>query len=118
MSDRKSSKRRKDSTSSESSVDSTENERRKDLLERDEFANRLRKKDETHTRKVTEVSLFNASLPSTNSFQVFHNRTEIMVQFVKISLEIRVPKHNLETKFKLNVSQTVCFDFIFLLGHR
>lgn len=53
----KSSRRRKYSTSSNSSVDSAENERRKDLKERDEFANRLRKKDESHTRKVTEVSI-------------------------------------------------------------
>lgn len=56
MADTKSSRRRKYSTSSNSSVDSAENERRKDLKERDEFADRLRKKDETHTRKVTEVS--------------------------------------------------------------
>lgn len=53
MSDRK---RRKDSTSSESSVDSTENARRRDLKERDEFAERLRKKDESHTRKIVESS--------------------------------------------------------------
>lgn len=58
MADSKSSRRRKYSTSSNSSVDSAEDERRKDLKERDEFANRLRKKDESHTRKVTEVSLF------------------------------------------------------------
>lgn len=58
MSDRKSSRKRRNSTSSDSSVDSTENERRKDLQERDEFANRLRKKDEGHTRKVTEVSIY------------------------------------------------------------
>ena len=56
MSDKNSSRRRKYSSSSEESVDSAENERRKDLQERDEFANRLRKKDEGHTRKVTEVS--------------------------------------------------------------
>lgn len=56
MADSKSSRRRKYSTSSNSSVDSAEDERRKDLKERDEFANRLRKKDESHTRKVTEVS--------------------------------------------------------------
>lgn len=55
MSDKKSSRRRKYSSSSDGSVDSAENERRKDLQERDEFANRLRKKDEGHTRKVTEV---------------------------------------------------------------
>lgn len=55
MSDTKSSRRRKYSSSSDGSVDSEENERRKDLQERDEFANRLRKKDESHTRKVTEV---------------------------------------------------------------
>lgn len=56
MSDRKSQRKRNHSTSSDSSVDSAENERRKDLQERDEFANRLRKKDEGNTRKVTEVS--------------------------------------------------------------
>ncbi|XP_055303004.1 pre-mRNA-splicing factor ATP-dependent RNA helicase DHX16 [Sitodiplosis mosellana] len=56
MADSKSSRRRKYSTSSNSSVDSAEDERRKDLKERDEFANRLRKKDESHTRKVTEAS--------------------------------------------------------------
>lgn len=56
MSEKKSSRRRKYSSSSDGSVDSAENERRKDLQERDEFANRLRKKDEGHTRKVTEVS--------------------------------------------------------------
>lgn len=55
MSEKKSSRRRKYSSSSDGSVDSAENERRKDLQERDEFANRLRKKDEGHTRKVTEV---------------------------------------------------------------
>lgn len=59
MADSKSSRRRKYSSSSDSSVDSAENERRKDLLERDEFANRLRKKDESHTRKVVEVSFIN-----------------------------------------------------------
>lgn len=56
MSEKNSSRRRKYSSSSDGSVDSAENERRKDLQERDEFANRLRKKDEGHTRKVTEVS--------------------------------------------------------------
>lgn len=54
MSDSKS-RRRKYSSSSESSVDSAENERRKDLQERDEFATRLRQKDESKTRKVLEV---------------------------------------------------------------
>lgn len=62
MADSKSSRRRKYSTSSNSSVDSAEDERRKDLKERDEFANRLRKKDESHTRKVTEVSVFSGNL--------------------------------------------------------
>lgn len=47
-------KRRKDSSSSESSVDSAEDERRRDLKERDEFAQRLRTKDEKTTRKVVD----------------------------------------------------------------
>lgn len=49
--------KRRYSSSSESSVDSAENERRKDLQERDEFAKRLRNKDEANTRKVLEVSI-------------------------------------------------------------
>lgn len=55
MADSKSSRRRKYSSSSESSVDSAENERKKDLQERDEFADRMRKKDVANTRKVLEV---------------------------------------------------------------
>lgn len=49
-------RKRRVSTSSESSVDSAENERRRDIKERDEFADRLKKKDESHTRKVLELS--------------------------------------------------------------
>lgn len=48
------SRRRKHSSSSDS--DSADDERKKDLQERDEFATRLRKKDESHTRKVVEVN--------------------------------------------------------------
>lgn len=47
------SRRRKYSSSSDS--DSADDDRKQDLRERDEFANRLRKKDEGHTRKVVEV---------------------------------------------------------------
>lgn len=48
------SKSRRYSTSEES-VDSAEEERKRDLKERDEFADRLKKKDEGKTRKVVEV---------------------------------------------------------------
>lgn len=44
------------SNESDGSVDSAEEERRRDLRERDEFANRLQKKDEGKTRKVVESS--------------------------------------------------------------
>lgn len=37
-------------------MDSAEDERRKDLKERDEFANRLKNKDKKTTRRVLEVS--------------------------------------------------------------
>lgn len=57
MADSKLSRRRKYSSSSESSVNSAEESRKKDLQERDEFANRLRQKDEGTTRKVLEVCL-------------------------------------------------------------
>lgn len=42
-------------STSEESLDSAEEERKKDLKERDEFADRLKKKDEGKTRKVVEV---------------------------------------------------------------
>lgn len=47
--------RRRKSSSSSESLDSAEEERLKDLKERDEFANRMKKKDEGNTRKVLEV---------------------------------------------------------------
>lgn len=53
-----SSRRRTYSSSSDSSADSAEIERKKDLQERDEFANRLRKKDEGNTRKLVQVISF------------------------------------------------------------
>lgn len=53
--DDKKARKRKGSSSSESSVDSVENERRRDLKERDEFATRLKVKDSGATRKVLEV---------------------------------------------------------------
>ncbi|XP_055590392.1 pre-mRNA-splicing factor ATP-dependent RNA helicase DHX16 [Uranotaenia lowii] len=50
------SRRRKDSSSSseDSSLDSEEEARRRDIKERDEFSQRLKKKDEDRTRKVVE----------------------------------------------------------------
>ncbi|XP_037041854.1 pre-mRNA-splicing factor ATP-dependent RNA helicase DHX16 [Bradysia coprophila] len=44
------------SDESDGSVDSAEEERKRDLKERDEFANRLQKKDEGKTRKLVESS--------------------------------------------------------------
>lgn len=44
------------SNESDESVDSAEEERKRDLKERDEFANRLHKKDEGKTRKLVESS--------------------------------------------------------------
>ena len=46
---------RRRSNSSDESLDSAEEERIKDLKERDEFSDRLKKKDEGKTRKVVEV---------------------------------------------------------------
>lgn len=46
----------KPSYSSDDSVDSAEEARRRDLKERDEFSDRLKKKDDGKTRKLVEVS--------------------------------------------------------------
>lgn len=74
------SRRRKYSSSSDSSVDSAENERKKDLRERDEFAHRLRQKDESHTRKVLEVN-YNVFIKCPPDYFTFcfwlHNRLRI-----------------------------------------
>lgn len=58
----KSKSRARKYSTSEESVDSAEEERKKDLKERDEFADRLKKKDEGKTRKVVEVSNLNQNL--------------------------------------------------------
>lgn len=59
MSKKQSRSTRRYSATSEESVDSAEELRRQDLKERDEFANRLRKKDEGKTRKLVEVTYSN-----------------------------------------------------------
>ncbi|GAB0089419.1 pre-mRNA-splicing factor ATP-dependent RNA helicase DHX16 [Sergentomyia squamirostris] len=51
-----SSRRRRHESSSSDSVDSTEEERRRDIRERDEFSDRLKKRDEDKTRKIVETS--------------------------------------------------------------
>lgn len=48
----------KPSYSSDESVDSAEEARRLDLKERDEFSDRLKKKDDGKTRKLVEVSSY------------------------------------------------------------
>lgn len=52
------SRRNNRSSSSSESADSAEEERLRDLKERDEFSDRLKKKDEGRTRKVIEVCIF------------------------------------------------------------
>lgn len=48
--------RKRSHSSSSESLDSAEEGRLRDLRERDEFANRLKKKDEDKTRKILESS--------------------------------------------------------------
>jgi pre-mRNA-splicing factor ATP-dependent RNA helicase DHX16 len=50
------SRKRSPSSDSSASLDSAEEERLRDLKERDEFSARLKKKDESRTRKVVEAS--------------------------------------------------------------
>ncbi|XP_059619306.1 pre-mRNA-splicing factor ATP-dependent RNA helicase DHX16 [Phlebotomus argentipes] len=51
-----SSRRRRHESSSSESLDSAEEERLRDIKERDEFASRLKKRDEDKTRRVLETS--------------------------------------------------------------
>lgn len=55
MSSKKSARRYTSSSSSES-VDSEEERRKQDIKERDEFATRLKKRDEEKTRKIVQAS--------------------------------------------------------------
>lgn len=54
--DKKRRKRYETSSSDSESVDSAEEERRKDIRERDEFATRLKQKDEASTRKIVQAT--------------------------------------------------------------
>lgn len=56
MSKSKKSRKMYDSESDSDSIDSAEEARRKDLKERDEFANRLKKRDEERTRNIIQAS--------------------------------------------------------------
>lgn len=50
------SKKHYDTESDSSSLDSAEEARLQDLKERDEFANRLKKRDQEHTRHIVQAS--------------------------------------------------------------
>lgn len=56
MSGHEKKRRKRYESSSSESVDSEEEARRKDLKERDEFADRLRKKDEERVRNIVHAS--------------------------------------------------------------
>lgn len=56
MSKSKKSRKRYESESDSDRIDSAEEARRQDLKERDEFANRLKKRDEERTRNIIQAS--------------------------------------------------------------
>lgn len=56
MSSKRKGRKRYESSSDSDSIDSDEEARRRDIKERDEFSNRLKKRDETKTRNITQVS--------------------------------------------------------------
>lgn len=56
MSGKQKSKKRYETDSDSDSLDSAEEARLKDLKERDEFANRLKKRDQEHTRHIVHAS--------------------------------------------------------------
>lgn len=75
------SKRNNRSSSSSESPDSAEEERLRDLKERDEFSDRLKKKDEGRTRNVIEVSFY---------FVYFHFHTVHFIKNLLFSLPVNV----------------------------
>lgn len=79
MSDKKARRKRYGSDSDSDSVDSTEEARKKDLKERDEFASRLKKRDEEKTRKIVQASDKKAYEEAAKRLKLEHaNRDQII----------------------------------------
>ena len=77
-----SSSKRRQNDSDSNSPDTSEDERRKDLQERDEFSDRLKKKDQERTRNIAQASgisksyfnylLMNISILKRFEFTLYH----------------------------------------------
>lgn len=81
--DKKRRKRYETSSSSES-IDSEEEARRKDLKERDEFAVRLRKKDEGKTRNIVHASEKKAYEEAAKRLKLENKSREKMIPMLRI----------------------------------
>lgn len=77
-------RKRYESSSDSESLDSAEEERRKDLKERDEFADRLKKKDETRTRNIVHHSEKKAYEEAAKRLKMENEDREKMVPMLRV----------------------------------
>lgn len=76
--------RRRYESDSDSSMDSEEEARRKDLQERDEFAERLKKKDEAKTRNIVHASEKKAYEEAAKRLQLEHAERDKIIPKLRI----------------------------------
>ncbi|RZC31968.1 HA2, OB NTP bind, CAF-1 p150, and/or DUF390 domain containing protein [Asbolus verrucosus] len=77
-------RKRYESSSDSESIDSEEEARRKDLKERDEFADRLKKRDETKTRNIVQASDRRAYEEAAKRLKMENEDREKMVPMLRV----------------------------------
>lgn len=83
MSKQEKKRRKRYESSSSESIDSEEEARRKDVKERDEFANRLRKKDEEKVRNIVHASDRKAYEEAAKRLKIEHESKEKMIPMLR-----------------------------------
>ncbi|KAJ3654984.1 hypothetical protein Zmor_014133 [Zophobas morio] len=82
--DKKKRRKRYESSSDSDSIDSEEEARRKDLRERDEFASRLKKRDETKTRNIVQASDRRAYEEAAKRLKMENEDREKMIPMLRV----------------------------------
>jgi pre-mRNA-splicing factor ATP-dependent RNA helicase DHX16 len=77
-------RKRYESSSDSESIDSEEEARRKDLQERDEFASRLKKRDETKTRNIVQASDRRAYEEAAKRLKMENEDREKMIPMLRV----------------------------------
>ncbi|XP_066260507.1 probable pre-mRNA-splicing factor ATP-dependent RNA helicase mog-4 [Euwallacea similis] len=113
MSKAKKPRKRYESDSDSSSVDSEEEARRKDLQERDEFAERLKKKDEAKTRNIVHASERKAYEEAAKRLQLEHAERDKIIPKLRVESRRKYLEKRKEDKLQELEADIIDDEYLF-----